>query len=362
MRSRLVSLMLFPLVLAGAVRAESEAYFAGISPDAEMVLIADLESLLASPLVQQVQMMVQQFSPSENPKALAMGLTEYTGATTDDLGKVVLSASNVQLLQSIEDPSMVSKKQIEETGVMLTFQLNKSIPADKFQEWVNNVTPPAELAKTKKTQVGKGDLYETEGDTGMAMGFLPSDTQTLIYVGGEAGVKSALKTGEGELPKDLVTAESLAASLPNLAVLASPSKEWKEQLVASAEANMEGEDDTIFIKEAQQFLFGLNISDGLDILSAIKFANEEIANEAYTALSESITEFKATPLEPGPMMLAAPLLNAMNVTESGDSVTFSTGLNAQQAQGILAMLPMLIMSQMQQGMGPMGPGAAPTAP
>ncbi len=351
-------MMLFPLALASVARAESNAqpYFAGMSPDAEMVLIADVESLLASPLIQQIQAMVQSMSPSENPNALPMGLTEFTGATNQDLGKIVVSTRDVMLLQEIDDPSTVSKEQIEQTGVMLAFQINKGIGADSFQQWVESVTPPEELAKTSKSEVGKGLLYNSEGQTGMAMGFLPSDAQTMIFVGSEPSVKTALTTGSGKLPAKVATAETLSATLPNLAVLAAPSAAWKQQLVSSADEKFTSAEDAEFIKQAEQFLFGFNITDGLTILSGIKFANDAIANKAYTAMDESITEFKATPIEPGPMSLLAPLINKMQVTEDGDAVTFSTGMNAGESQQMLMMLPMLVMSQMSQGMGPGGPG------
>ncbi|WP_309398854.1 hypothetical protein [Cerasicoccus maritimus] len=358
MHSRFVTMMLFPLALASVARAESNAqpYFAGMSPDAEMVLIADVESLLASPLIQQIQAMVQSMSPSENPNALPMGLTEFTGATNQDLGKIVVSTRDVMLLQEIDDPSTVSKEQIEQTGVMLAFQINKGIGADSFQQWVESVTPPEELAKTSKSEVGKGLLYNSEGQTGMAMGFLPSDAQTMIFVGSEPSVKTALTTGSGKLPAKVATAETLSATLPNLAVLAAPSAAWKQQLVSSADEKFTSAEDAEFIKQAEQFLFGFNITDGLTILSGIKFANDAIANKAYTAMDESITEFKATPIEPGPMSLLAPLINKMQVTEDGDAVTFSTGMNAGESQQMLMMLPMLVMSQMSQGMGPGGPG------
>ncbi|WP_269539173.1 hypothetical protein [Cerasicoccus fimbriatus] len=353
MRKRLLSMFLFPLALAGVARAESESYYAGINPDAEMVLVANLESLLASPLVQQIQAMVQQFDPESDPNSLPMELTTYTGATSQDVGKIVLSASDVLLLQEINDPSQVTKEQMEKTGVMITVQINKAIDAAKFNEWVEMQTPPAEKDKTTKSDVGKGVMYSSTDDSGLAMGFLPGESETLIMIGSDTGVTSGLKTGKGELPAKLATAASLSSSLPNIAIMASPSADWKEQLVASAKENMDGEDDTVFVEEAEQFLFGINITDSLNILSGIKFANQETANEAFNALSEAVADFQSEPMEPGPMTsLFVPLVNRMSVTEDGEAVTFSTGMNAGESQQMLMMLPMLILSQMQNMQGP----------
>ncbi|MFB9899142.1 hypothetical protein [Cerasicoccus arenae] len=351
MRNRFFSSIFAVTMLFSAARADvAESYYAGVNPDAEMVFIADLESLLASPLVMAVQQMMQQFSPSENPKALAMGLTEFTGATTDDLGRFVVSTSDVALLQQMNGAEEMSKEQINQSGMIMAFQLNKGISKEQFQAWVESITAPDEMAKTEKKAVGNGVVYQSPDANGMTVGFLPSTGQTMIFVGGDVAVTKALTDEKGTLPKSIAVAQSLVPSMPNIALLASPSEAWKADLIKQAEENMEDEGEAAYIKDAEQFTFGLNISDGIKILSGMKFQSADTAKSAYTNLNETVTELKAMPMEQGPMMMLMPFITRLQVAENGDTISLDTEMSAVESQQMLMMLPMLMMQQMQGGM------------
>lgn len=359
MYSRILSL-LFSFMLLGAVAkaANTEPYYAGISPEAEAVFVIDMHSLMASPLVQTIEQMMGQGQPKKDPKALAMGLTEHTGATKDDLGKFVLSTSDVMSLQEMSGQGEPNADELKAANLVMTFQFKKEITKDQFDAWIKSQTPPEEQETTKKTDMGDGVLYTDESEGGaLAMGMMPAGGETIIVVGAEDTVKSAMKAGKGSLPKNIAVAQTLLESTPNILVLASPSEQWKEQLAQQA-AEGEGNNAT-YVEDAEQFAFGLNISDGLKLLSGVKFKNAATAKTAYTELNEAVTEMQGAPMEPGnPMAMFGAVVQNMKVTEKGDAISLTTEMGAMESQQMLYMLPMMFMG-MQQGGGMGGPGMQP---
>lgn len=356
MHSRFLS-FIFSITLLGAVAqaGNTEPYYAGVSPKAEAVFVVDMNSLMASPLVKAIeQMMSQGQPPKENPDELAMGLTEHTGATKKDLGKFVLSTSDVMALQSLNGQSEPDPKLLEKAGMMMAFQFKTKISKDQFDAWLKSQTPEEELKTTKKSNVGDGVLYTDEGpNAGMAMGMLPVGDQSIIFVGGNDSVKQAMEAGKGTLPQNIAVAQTLVTSIPNIFIMASPSDKWREQLVAQAQ----GEDgNAAYIEDAQQFAFGLNVSDGIKLLSGVKFKNADTAKNAYTELNDAVTELQSQPMEPGnPLMMFGTVIKNLNVTEQGDEIRVATELGAMESQQMLMMLPMMLMQmQMQQGGGGMG--------
>jgi len=340
----------------------TEPCYAGVSSDAEMLIIVDMQSLSQSTLAQMIETMMQQGQPPADPNALAMGFTEFTGATRADLSKAALSTSDVIALRDMEGEP--DAEAIDMAKMMFAIQFNKAISKSQFDDWVQSQLEANETENTEKEDVGDGVLYTNQVDNPeLGLGFLPAGEQSVVFIGSKKGVTEAIKAGKGTLPKSMATAQSLLPSIPNIMMLAAPSERWKAEFVKD-NAGQGG--DMSYIEEADEIAAGLNFSDGIKLLSGVKFDNEKKANEAYTSLNESISALKAqmsNPSQPNPMlMMFGSVIQNLQISENGDQVNVSTEMGAAESQQLLMMLPMMLMQmQMQQGGGGMQPGMQPGA-
>lgn len=345
MRNRLFSVFVSLMLLGGVARAD-EASYAGVSEDAELVFVADLQSLSASPLIMMIEQMMQMQSGEapEDPKALAMGITEHTGLTRDHLGKFVFSAVNINQISEFEEQP--SAAQINDSGLLMSFQFTQAISPEQFDAWVQSqVAKDETITETVKSNVGDAILYTDKSEeSGAAIGLLPTEGGSVVFIGAEKSVTAALNAKSGALPKNIATAQSLIPSMPNLVILASPTAAMKEQLLADATDPA----NAAYIQDTDQLAFGLNVSDGLKLLTGVKFGSAETASKAYADLSSFIAEMKAQPAD-GPMMMLASVIQNLKATDNGQAVGLSTELSPMECQQLLMMLPMMFMQmQMQQ--------------